>query len=209
VAELAGDVADLLTELRLTERAADRSTERTAETAEDVPEQTLWHEMLLATHIGPDVLLSATEAAKLLRTGREGQHMAELAGEAAELLTELRLAECTANRPTERPAKAAENVPEQALRRELLLAADMGPNLLLPAAEGTELLRTGREGQHVTELTGPAADLLTELRLAERAADHAAEGTAEAAEDVPEQALRHHLWSAGHGQSGIERLSEV
>jgi len=106
--ELTGDPAGGLSGALVAEGSADQATDRGRDRTEQIAEEALWDE------------LSAGIVLHELRTGLERQEASELTGHAADLLAEALIAECSADGAAKRRADLAEQIAEEALRRELL-----------------------------------------------------------------------------------------
>ena len=189
-AELAGNAADLVADAGLSEQAADGSAKRLTKLADQVAEHSLRRELAHLLSVG-----------LLHRIGLEGQHAAELAGDAAELAAEPGLTEQAADGAAERLAELADQVAEQSLWRELLHLLHLLQLLQLLLLR--QLLRIGLhgvsgEGQDAAaDAAGHLPDLATEAGIAEQPADAAPDQPADrAAQQAAEQALRRKLLAA-------------
>jgi uncharacterized protein YbjQ (UPF0145 family) len=218
--ELAGDIADGLTEALIAERSADNTTERRSDLTEQIAEEALWCE---------------------LRTRVEWQKaLSKLTRDAADLLAEALVAKRVADETTERRTDLTEQVAEEALRRELRtgierqeaseLAGDIADGLTealiaeCPADDTAERradlaeqvaeealwceLRTRIEWQEaLSKLTRDAADLLPEALVAKRVADETTERRTDLTEQVAEEALRRELRTGIERQEALSKLT--
>ncbi|MCH8684225.1 hypothetical protein [Pedomonas mirosovicensis] len=203
-AQLAGKAADGLAKPLVAERAADGPADRRPILFQQVAEEALWRELLLAERraelLAAKGLLTKRLLAKRLllelRHGLERQEAAQLAGKTADGLAKPLVAECAANGPADRRAILLQQVAEEALRCELLLLLKRRAELL--AAKGLLTkrllllleLRHGLERQEAAQLAGKAADGLAKPLVAEQVADGAANRRAVLLQQVAEEALR-------------------
>jgi hypothetical protein len=132
-----------------------------------------------------------------LRPGLEGQHAAELGGDAADGVADLLVAGQAADQAAQGPAELADGIAEPALRRQLalLLLFLLLLLLLVQRQQLRQLLLLIGVGRQRQEAAADAArhlsDLPAKLRVAEQSADAAAD---QAAQRRAEHAAEESLW---------------
>lgn len=133
-----------------------------------------------------------------VRIDAERQHAPDLACRAADRSAQLRITEGTADGAAQRLTDLADRVAEPALRRHLpllrklrlLRLLDLLLRQLLRVSGGD---RIRAERQQASKLSGGAAYRASQLRIAEQAADRAAQRLPGLAEQIAEEALRRNL----------------
>jgi hypothetical protein len=208
--ELAGETADLRTQLRIAEHSADRAAERLTDLPDEIAEPTLRCELLLLCEVLLRQLL--LHVCRGNGIDAERQHAApDLSGDSADLRAQSCIAKHSTDGTTERLAHLADEIAEPALRCELLLKClllkclllkclllkCLLKSLLLCLLKGLLLCllqrlllrigcrnRIGAERQNRSaDATGGLADLSTECRITEDAADAASDQSAQRCAD--------------------------
>ena len=186
----------MLAEVAIPQRAPDQPAQRSTDTAEDIAKEALGRELTLLLLCLLCLLRLLCLLCLLQIRGGQRIHierqeaLSKLPRKSADLLPEILVPERAPDKPAQRSTDTAQEIAEEALRRELtlLLLCLLRLLCLLQIRRGQRIHIERQEA--LSELSRKSADLLPEVLVPQRAPDQPAQRRADAAQKIAEEALR-------------------